>query len=56
MIAREHFVSFIETILDKGFNADDEEILTYLQIIYNVDFRVILENTKHKDLLEIVMQ
>ena len=59
MIAREQFLSFIEYtlyILDKDFNIKDEEILTYLQIIYNIDFRVIVENTTHRDLLEIVMK
>lgn len=59
MIAKEQFLSFVEYtryILDKDFSIKDEEILTYLQILYNIDFRVILENTMHRELLEIVMK
>jgi hypothetical protein len=48
--------SFLESILNKTFNMEDEEILFLLEILYDIDFFQMLKNNDNRDLLQPLME
>jgi len=51
----EDFLRYIEKIIDLPFDKDNESIQAFLWV-YNLDFKEILENTAHSELVERLMR